>query len=342
MRYYTFDEIRAALAFRLGHGPKEEVWDRLVEEDYVREVWEETAEIGYLEEKYREFNRVPTRLLRPSKSAKDSGLRKIRLQILSDLTARQAATEKSVIAFRQQYLAEGLLKRQEVVGWITDKAAEEGPASRYLRVPIPDGHEPIRRNGRIVTEPPLTISDRISAIQVEVELLSYTSPDDQWVRKIPVKHGGTLDKLRVVSKALARRYTWSEALATVFVLTGKSPLLSSLRGGIRMVFNQHISSRISMEIDPTLTPDEVAERYKKLRSSFIGVRYRSMSEKHLRLAEFYGGQKPEGTTWIALMDKWNRSQRRGWEYNRFETFARDCKQAWGRLMGRDLLKFREL
>ena len=60
----------------------------------MREVWEETAEIDYLEEKYREFNRIPGLLFQPPRSAVDSGLRQIRLQILSDLTARQAATEK--------------------------------------------------------------------------------------------------------------------------------------------------------------------------------------------------------------------------------------------------------
>ena len=109
-----------------------------------------------------------------------------------------------------------------------------------------------------------------------------------------------------------------------------------------MTFSQPISSRITMEIDPTLTPEEVAERYKKIRVSLIGARYRSMSEKHMRLAEFYGGDKPEGTTWTALMTKWNHCQDRNWNYVRFETFARDCKQAWQRLMGRDLLKFSEL
>ena len=109
-----------------------------------------------------------------------------------------------------------------------------------------------------------------------------------------------------------------------------------------MALSQPISSRINMEIDPTLTPEEVAERYKKLRARLVGARYRSMSEKHLRLAEFYGGHKPEGITWAALMNQWNGSQDRGWKYDRFETFARDCKQAWRRLMGRDWLKFFDL
>ena len=342
MGYRTLDEIRAALSDRLGHVPRDEVWDRLVDEDYVREVWEETAEIGYLEEKYLEFNRIPGLLLQPQRTEIDSGLRQIRLQILSDLTARQAAAEKSVITFRQQHLSEGLLEREEVVEWITTQASVDGPASRYLRVPIPDGYVPVRCDGRIFTEPRLTISDTTSATQIEMDLLSYASPDDQWVRRIPVRHGGTLDGLRVVSNSLARRYSWQEAQATNFVLTGISPSLSSSLGGIRMVLNQPISSRITMEIDPTLTPREVAQRYKNLRAPLVGARFRSMSEKHLRLAKFYGGHKPEGTTWTTLMTRWNHGEGRDWRYNRFETFARDCKQAWERLMGRDLLKYPDL
>ena len=337
-----YGEVRAALARRLGREPRAEIWDRLVEEAIVHDVWLEIVEIDYLEAKYREYSRVPRRLLRPPKSARDSGVRKIRLEILSDLTARQAATEKGVVAFRRQHLAEGLLKRQQVVEWITRQAAEDGPASHYLRIPVPDGYEPVWHNGCIATEPPLTISDSTPAIRIETELLSYAAPDDQGVRRIPVRYGGTLDELRMLSESLARRFTWQEAQATTFVLTGVSPLLSSLRGWIRIAFSQPISSRINMEIDPTLTPKEVAEQYKKLRTSLVGARYRSISEKHLRLAEFYGGHKPKDTTWSALMHKWNHSQDQGWDYHRFEAFARDCNQAWQRLMGQDLLRLREL
>ena len=97
----------------------------------MREVWEETAEIDYLEEKYREFSRIPGPLLQPPENAIDSGPRQIRLQILSDLAACQAATERSVIAFRQQHLTERLLKREEVVEWITTvrrPATSESPS----------------------------------------------------------------------------------------------------------------------------------------------------------------------------------------------------------------------
>ena len=342
MTYDTDDEIRGALAKRLGHEPKVKIWDRLVDEAHVWEVWLDIREIDYLEEKYHQFARSPEVMIQPTRSATDPGPRQIRLQILSDLAAKQAATEKIVITFRQQDLTKGLLKGEEVVEWIEGHAAEEGGASRYLRVPLPDDYALIKTNGRIIVQPQLSISDTSTATHVGIELLSYSAPSDEWVRRIPVRHGGVLDRLRVVSDYLARRFTWQEAQASMFVLTGISPVLSSLRGGIRMAFSQPVSSRISMEIDPTLTPQEVANEYKRLRASLIGTRYRSMSEKHLRLAEFYGGHKPEGTTWAALMIKWNESQDRGWEYVRFESFARDCKQAWHRLMGWDLLKPSEL
>ena len=217
--------------------------------------------------------------------------------------------------------------------WITKQASVDGPASRYLRIPIPDGYVPVRCDGLILTEPRLTISETTSATQIEMDLLSYALPDDQWVRRVPVRHGGTLGGLRVVSNSLARQFSWQEAQATNFVLTGISPLLSSSRGGIRMVLNQPISSRITMEIDPTLTPGEVAQRYKNLRAPWVGARFRSMSEKHLRLAKFYGGHKPEGTTWTTLMTRWNHGEGRDWKYDRFETFARDWQAGMGAIDG---------
>lgn len=342
MQVPDYEDIRIELSRRLGYEPNEEVWARLIDEDYVRETREQTAGIEYLEEKYHEFDRFQERLLEPEKSAIDIGPRQIRLQILSDLIAHQAAAEQSVMVFRQEYLSEGLLKREEIVEWITSKAAEEGSASRYLRFPISGDHKVNRCNGRFVVEPPLTISVAPPSTRVEVEVLCYSTPADRWVRRTPVRHGGTLDKLRMLSEILASRFRWGEAQATTFILAGITPLLSSVRVGFRMMLNQPISSHINMEIDPTLTPEEVAEQYREFRAKVIASRYRSMTEKHLRLAEFYGGHKPEGTTWAALMDKWNRGQDRRWRYARFEAFARDCKQAWRRLMGRDLLKLPDL
>ena len=93
-----------------------------------------------------------------------------------------------------------------------------------------------------------------------------------------------------------------------------------------------------MEIDPTLTPEEVARGYKKLRDRWIKGRYRSMSEKHLRLAEFYRGSKD--VSWSTLMRQWNEKQDEKEVGNQEpQNFARDCKHAWKRLMGEDLLQY---
>ena len=223
MRYRSFDEIRAALAQELGHRPSEEIWDLLFEKDYVREVWEETAGIDNLAEEYRKFARIPEPLLQPSQSATKSRPRQVRLQVLSDLIARQAAAEQVVVAFRRQHLTEGLLRHEEVDAWITKQADEDGPASHYLTIPVPEDHELTQTNGRVFAQPPLTVSVKNPATQVKVEILAYASAHDQWVRRIAVRHGGTLDRLRKLSESLARRFKWHEAHAATFVLTGSSP-----------------------------------------------------------------------------------------------------------------------
>ena len=342
MTFYSDDEIRSALARRIRHEPIQEIWDCLVDDDHVREVREGTAEIDDLAKEYRRLRRKWGHLLKQSKGDTDVGPRQSRLQVLSKMIAEQAATEKGVIGFRKQHLAEGLLKREEIGEWITKQAAEDGPVSHYMRFPIPGDYDLTRRNEHFILEPPLTISNTLPGTRLEVELLSYASHDAQWVERIPVKHGGTLDNLRQLSKFLARQCAWQETQATTFVLAGTIPLLSSLRGGFLIRIGQPISSRITMDIDPTLTPEEVAEQYKKIRAGLIVTRYRSMTEKHLRLAEFYGGTKPKGMTWVALMDEWNHSQEVRWSYDRYESFARDCKQAWHRLMGGNLTRLPDL
>ncbi|MDP6496123.1 MAG: hypothetical protein QGI09_12140, partial [Dehalococcoidia bacterium] len=211
-------------------------------------------------------------------------------------------------------------------------------------VPLPDGHELTWDGPDVYAEPSLTLSKATPATGYTVDLLHYSQPGDVAVTKIAVRRGGILDGLRQLSESLSGRYAWQKGQATVFVLTGNPPLLSSLRGGGHLRPSQPISSRITMEIDPTLIPEEVVEGYKKLRDRWIKGRYRSMSEKHLRLADFYRGRKD--ISWSALMRKWNAKQdkqdkqdKKAWKYREPQNFARDCKHAWKRLMGEDLLQY---
>jgi len=338
MIYGNAEAIQAKLAKKLGHAPAKLVWQYLVSIDVVEDVQRGIMDIYALEERYLEAKELSSRLLSEMPRPRDSGLRRIRLEILSDLMGEDAARDPSVISFRERHLPGELIKQDEVGTWLSSKSVDDGEPTTYLKVPLPDGHE-LRWDGpRLYADPPLTLSVSSPATGWSSEFVRYQLPGDEGERSLPVRQGGVLDTLRMLSESLSGRYAWQKAQATVFALTGNPPLLSSLRGGGHLRPSQPISSRITMEIDPTLIPEEVVKGYKKLRDRWIKGRYRSMSEKHLRLAEFYRGDKD--VSWSTLMRQWNEKQgEKTWIYREPQNFARDCKSAWGRLMGEDLIQY---
>ena len=246
--------MRDKLTKCLGHTPDKRVWAYLLEQGYVEEVERDFAGIDYLKEKYLEFARLPQHLLGPTPVQRDTGLRRIRLKILSDLLAEGAGSDPVVTSFRERHLPSGLITTDEVGTFISNKAADDGDPTTYLKVPLPDGHELAWDGPDAYAEPPLTLSKATPATGYTVDLLHYTQSDDAAVRRIAVRRDGILDGLRSVSESLADRNGWQKSQATVFILTGTPPLLSSLRGSTKLRPSLPISSRITMEIDPTLTP----------------------------------------------------------------------------------------
>ena len=336
MLYDNAEAIRAKLAKLLGHAPVRRVWQYLVSSGVVVDVQRGIMDIYDLEERYLEAKELPSRLLGAPPKPRDSGLRRIRLQILSDLMAEDAASDPAVISFKKRHLSNELIKQDEVGTWLSNNLVDDGEPTTYLKVPLPNRHKLTWYGPDAYVEPPLTLSVTTPATGWSMEFVHYQLPGDEGERSLPVRRGGVLDTLRMLSESLSGRYAWQKAQATVFVLTGNPPLLSSLRGGANLRPSQPISSRITMEIDPTLIPEEVVKGYKKLRDRWIKGRYRSMSEKHLRLAEFYRGGKD--VSWSTRMTQWNEKQK-AWRYREPQNFARDCKSAWKRLMGDDLLQY---
>jgi hypothetical protein len=86
-----------------------------------------------------------------------------------------------------------------------------------------------------------------------------------------------------------------------------------------------------MEIDPAMSPREVANLYREIRFRHFGRRHRSMSAKHLELAKFWSAAGKE-ITWKALREQWNQLHPK-WAYKRDQQFSRDCAQARRRLLG---------
>jgi hypothetical protein len=80
-------------------------------------------------------------------------------------------------------------------------------------------------------------------------------------------------------------------------------------------------NRIKLTIDPTLSPREVGSIYRQMRGQIFGKRYRTMSEKHIRLALFAFERDPQESIKGAMTD-WNRTYQK-WRYKSETNFGRD-------------------
>ena len=89
------------------------------------------------------------------------------------------------------------------------------------------------------------------------------------------------------------------------------------------------ATRISLVIDPTVTPDEVRDEYHRLRQQILVGRYKTRSDKHLRLAAFIA-ERPDTESWQDRMRAWNKaypeSAFAGYEYSHRSNFTRDAQR----------------
>ncbi|SDT57785.1 hypothetical protein [Actinoplanes derwentensis] len=82
---------------------------------------------------------------------------------------------------------------------------------------------------------------------------------------------GGLDRLGRLGKSLAASFGWQPAQATVFVLTGVPPLISSVRAIVPPVKVRHEaaldwSRRIVLDVDPAARSQEVVEAFESART----------------------------------------------------------------------------
>ncbi|HEY7092368.1 MAG TPA: hypothetical protein VH393_04275 [Ktedonobacterales bacterium] len=165
--------------------------------------------------------------------------------------------------------------------------------------------------------------------------ISYVVPNEAIPHWKYLKKGTALEQLRAVVTHLVAAAPWSEAQASVFVLTGLTPLILQLRGTSKMYTRMATLPRITLEVDPRITQRELATAYQDVRAQLAtDVRHRDLSEKHLALAVF--GTTPEGTEGSPAqrMSRWNAAHP-DWTYRRTDHFTRDVLHARRRLL-RDL------
>ncbi len=259
--------------------------------------------------------------------ARDDGHRRY---ALSRLLALDAEGLPEVVAFRAHHLEGGVLDWEELGAWVREQAGAEGPPSQYVEVALPSDATVRAAVGGMVAESAVPVGELPIEGGVRVKLLKFGLPGGAYVQGVPVRAGGVLDELRRLGARLVRSYGWTEDQATVFVLSGVTPLLAGIRLETDIQTEHPAASRITLTVDPVVSPGEVLATYSELRQKVLKGTHRPLSEKHQKLAVFAAERRP-GATWAEIMKAWNHAHEE-FKYTTVTVFARDCTAAQRRLL----------
>ena len=346
------ERVRRQLQGHLGESVPNWIWEIAMDEDWDGAVSMGDEPITWLAKKVRKImggaglaaandKRKSARSVSKGVSEEREG--SSREKAVASLLAVEVGNDPDVKAFRDEVLNGQLLADHEVESWMQQRAKEDGPATTWLTVQVPEGSKCVADKGGAHTVPPITISADNRARLLHRQYVQYlryleaTDFDD--VRtELPVALGGVLDRLRQLSQHLARILPWQEDEATYFVLTGACPWTPII--DVRPIRRSpSAASRIKMTIDPALPSKVVAEHYKASRQEVVGPRHRELSEKHIQLALFIADWQGTGK-WREKMAAWNQAcddKNPKWKYEYERNFSRDCNQAVRRLLHPDYL-----
>jgi hypothetical protein len=347
--------VRAELEKAWQRPVPDPLWDYLEEQGFADEAEHDLLTIeGLLEEARRVIaagrrempetagNEVARQLAGAAATA--------RIDALSAIFAAWASGDLEVQRFRERVLAGDLLVWDDAGPWILAQRAADAPdgdADSYLLAAF--------TRSRPDAPPPFTT-------------LWYVSGRE---RTVSVDTQSVLGDLAQLADKLSSRYRWRPSGGTMFLLTGKVPEVfvytgsASVRGGGLVA-----TARVTMTLDPALTPEQVAGIYARLRARIHpSPQPRPLSVKHYRLAEHVGprvafglnqpsaitrpGRRPRvdpdglvrtitpvtGWTWNSLREAWNdkcgtrpTADGRTWRYDTSHNFIRDAKHALTRLL----------
>jgi len=332
------ETIRRDLTERLGTAAvTDRMWNYLSEQGDVAELESGRRDLNWLVDRILRvleasgkseavFKPKPPMLAKPTRIGD-------RMMVLSKLLAKDAATRDDVTHFRKQVLGERFLPPGQVEAWITARR-EEGlkpPAGMRLMIEAPGRLARDTRNPSKLKRP-LVVREYIESGWDE---LHYATPDSRYVKSVATPaRSGPLAELRQISETLASAYDWQKAQATLFVLTGQPPLLSAFRWSItprESAATRRGARRITLDVDLTLSPKDVAARYAAVRRRLQPekARRRELGEKHLTLAYFLADH--EDLPWAESLRLWNAGYSL-WKYGHESNFRRDALRATERVL----------
>jgi len=327
------DQLERLLGFR----PNDATLEALEEDEYLKEL--RAGAPGALNQAADAVRRMHERIgvpLPPGESVNvlDRSRKKrnlpLRVEAISVLIAAAAAHDSGIVSFRHDVLRGKLIELDKVEKWIENQQRRAKVRYRWVRFKVANSEI---EHGLVDGRPSLRFRTPITEVAGEFGIQSptvaYGVPGSDSPHHAMSPGDGSLERLRRLSETLANQYQWQPAQATLFVLTGAVPVISLLGYSYAMK-EPRAASRITMTLDPILSPSEVAARYDKVRKQVLGSRYRSISEKHLELAIFIT-DRPECEPLKKSMAAWNKRFPK-WEYSAPTNFGRDAASVQRRLL----------
>jgi hypothetical protein len=343
------EDVRQLVEKQLRRKVSDGIWNYVKDKLYVEDFQKGgllddlLAEIKPLQELAAPVERRPTRAVEAPPLPADrtelelSEATSTYQQALSEVVVAVADLDLDVVAFRGQVLSDKLMAWDEVQAWIEAQQAVEGDPTAWVTFPMPADEDR-----------PVTCGELRDRHGVDTRILKYVQPGENWQVQIGTVAGGTLERLRRLSEALATANAWTPAQATVFVLTGLTPTVSMIRwteGGHNGRHGRwHAwAERIVLTIDPAVPVDEVAESYRAARERYSKrrtqgeYRIRRQSLRLTRLAGFVARRRP-AMKWEDLRRAWNAQCAPDEVYTQGTNFRRDAALAQDRLLYRGLVK----
>jgi hypothetical protein len=329
-------DLRAELRHRLGTRFSAALWDLLVDLGFVAEVLVVGAmDLDQLEDHARRILAAGTPSAEhrvPAPAPREPRLGQERAWALSQLVAAHAHDDPDVITFRRKYLRSALVEWADLDTWITARAKLDGEPTTDITIALPSGTLSDPDADELDISPPLA---RVRPARVATRRLDYALPGDDWVRRIAVTADGALDHLRALAEALAKAYGWTPAQASIFVLCGVIPFIATVRitrssAKVRHHADLDWARRITLDIDPAATPQQVLDAFQQARRQQGVAQLRPLSLKHLRLAAFIGAEHAD-KPWAERLRLWNTSFPE-WHYAQQSNFRRDAIRAEARIL----------
>jgi hypothetical protein len=345
-QYKDAPTLRADVIQRMGREVPDRVWSVLEKRGDVTDVCSGNREVNWLTERIWDLLELAGERVSHVDTGIPEGARVGRgdVQAVISLAAAYAAAKRDdVVRFREDVLGGKLLALEDVKSWIEEQGKKDGRGTRWIKVLLPPGVNPLETKI-------FTVSTEDQPFAVSSDILLYGVAGSDWQHAIPVTNGRTLDRLRALSQQLAKDFDWDEAVATIFVLTGRSPWIPSIRAKVQPrsirphdAAPTYARGRISLDVDIAVTPNEVREHYRRVRRELLnGARTKRLGPKHLALAEFIVRELEDGP-WESKRAAWNRKHpSEPYAKNQVANFKRDCRLALERLLAPRITAFRAL